>query len=78
MKISYVPLDGQRRRKTCKATITCDHSASSYGIPVVVLKDGSVIDGFSWALSGCKVISATPQELAALQRMIGAYAYLES
>ena len=77
MKISYIPFN-QKRRKTSKATITCEHSASSYGIPVIVLEDGSVIDGFGWALSGCKVVSATPQELAALQRITGAYTYLRS
>jgi len=31
-------------RSTIKATITTDHPASSYGMPVIVLEDGGALD----------------------------------
>jgi len=67
MKLSYLPL-GSKKFKTCKAKVTCEHSASSYNIPVVVLEDGDVIDKMTWILCRYKVIDATPEERKALQR----------
>jgi len=32
------------KRSTIKATITTDHPASSYGMPVIVLENGSALD----------------------------------
>ena len=67
MKLSYLPF-GSGRVKTCDAIITCEHSASSYGIPVVVLEDGNVVDKMSWMLLGYEVVEATVEELKALRR----------
>lgn len=43
MKLSYLGLM-DTKRSTIKATITTDHPASSYGMPVIVLEDGGALD----------------------------------
>lgn len=43
MKLSYLGLM-DTERSTIKATITTDHPASSYGMPVIVLEDGGVLE----------------------------------
>lgn len=50
--------------KTCriKATITTEHSASSYGMPVVVLPDGGTLDAQSWVLLNYHVVSVSRAE----------------
>jgi hypothetical protein len=50
------------RRRVIKAKITTDHSASSYGQPVIVLQDGSALDLMSWVGCGYRVVEATCQE----------------
>ena len=68
MILSFVSPFGDGKAKTCEAEITCEHSASSYNIPVVVLKDGNVIDMLSWTLFNYKVKEATPEEMKKLKR----------
>lgn len=66
MILSYGDLfSGERHR--IEATITTNHPASSYGIPVIVLPDGESLDPASWVLLGYQVIDATPEELDALR-----------
>lgn len=43
MKLSYLGLM-DTERSTIRATITTDHPASSYGMPVIVLEDGGALD----------------------------------
>ena len=66
MLLAYTDLDGTTHRT--RAKITTDHSASSYGVPVIVLPDGGLIDATSWALLAYHVVKATPAERAMLAR----------
>lgn len=59
--------DGQRR--TVRARLTTEHSASSYGQPVLVLPDGGVVDALSWAGCAYRVERATVGERAGLARL---------
>ena len=49
MILSYQDIfqEGAKRIRI-KATITTEHSASSYGQPVIVLDDGGALDLMSW------------------------------
>lgn len=71
MQLSYLihPFDENSKRCTVKATITTNHSTSSYGQPVIVLEDGGAIDLMSWVGCGYKVMKATPKEKAILSHM---------
>lgn len=66
MTLSYRGLDEKRKR--IRATITTDHPASSYGIPVIVLPDGSALDYGSATLLLYQVEKATPKELKLLEQ----------
>ena len=74
MKLSYVDLLGDRERHEVTATVTTDHPASSYGIPVVVLADGEALDVQSWLILLYLVERATPEELEALRLALSPYA----
>lgn len=73
MQLSYVDLLGDRERHAIDATVTTDHAASSYGIPVVVLPDGESLSIASWILLGYQVEQATPDEFDALKRALSPY-----
>jgi len=68
MILSYHNL-GEKKRHRVKAKITTEHSASSYGQPVIVLEDGGALDLFSWTVLGYRVIQAGKRERAELARM---------
>ncbi len=57
------------KRRRIEASITTNHSGSSYGQSVIVLEDGGVLDSFSWVTMDYKVVQATDTELAVLERM---------
>ena len=67
MKLSYLGLM-DTERSTIKATITTDHPASSYGMPVIVLEDGEALDYASAALLQYEVVKASPKELELLRQ----------
>lgn len=70
MKLSYVDKFGDGERHEMNATVTTEHSASSYGQPVIVLEsDGEALDLMSWLLLEYKVIEATPKELKLLKQV---------
>lgn len=70
MILSYMDLlSGDDKRKKIKAKITTDHSASSYGQPVIVLESGEALDLMSWVGCGYQVVKATKRELGQLQKM---------
>lgn len=70
MTLSYVDLfSGSGSRKTIKARLTTNHSASSYGQPVVVLPDGGALDLMSWVGCGYKVERATAKEREQLAKI---------
>jgi hypothetical protein len=68
MILSYHNL-GEEKRHRVKAKITTDHSASSYGQPVIVLEDGGALDLFSWTALGYQVKKASKKEMAGLVKM---------
>ena len=57
------------RRYVVKVKVTSEHSASSYGQPVIVLPDGSALDLMSWVGCGYRVVEATIEERQQLGRM---------
>ena len=68
MILSYRNL-GEEKRHRIKAKITTEHSASSYGQPVIVLEDGEALDLFSWVSLGYQVKNASKKEREALVKM---------
>jgi hypothetical protein len=60
---------GEKKRHRIKAEITTAHSASSYGMPVIVLEDGGALDLMSWVGLNYRVVRATKKEMAELVRM---------
>lgn len=71
MKLSYVDVLGDGERHEVAATITTNHSASSYGQPVIVLEsDGEALDITSWILLNYQIVEATPEELELLKRVL--------
>jgi hypothetical protein len=54
--------------KEIKAKITTDHSASSYGQPVIIHPDGSPLELSDWVLLQYRVISADKSESELLQK----------
>jgi len=61
--------DRASERIEIEAEITTQHSASSYGQPVIVLPDGGALDLFSWVAMDYRVIEASEEERAALLQM---------
>ena len=68
MILSYHNL-GHLKRHRIKASVTTEHSASSYGQPVIVLEDGGALDLFSWVSLGYEVVKASKKEREGLMRM---------
>jgi hypothetical protein len=68
MILSYHNL-GEEKRHRIKASVTTEHSASSYGQPVIVLSDGGPLDFFSWVSLGYQVIQASKREMEGLRKM---------
>jgi hypothetical protein len=68
MILSYHNL-GEEKRHRMKAKVTTEHSASSYGQPVIVLEDGNAIDLFSWVSLGYQVVRASKKEREALVKI---------
>jgi hypothetical protein len=64
MTLSYLinPFSGDNKRRSIKAKITTEHSASSYGQPVIVIEDGDILDLMSWIGCGYQVVKATDNE----------------
>jgi len=68
MILSYHNL-GEEKRHRIKAKVTTEHSASSYGQPVIVLSDGGALGLFSWVSLGYQVVKASKKEMEGLVRM---------
>jgi hypothetical protein len=55
MKIRlHNPITGKAR--TYRATMTTDHPASHYGIPVMLLDDGEILDGANVVMQAAEII----------------------
>lgn len=65
MILQFKDLEGKVGK--VKANITTEHSASSYGQPVVVLEDGNAIDAFSWIILKYKIIKANEEEQSLME-----------
>lgn len=78
MILSYVDILGDSKRHRINATITTDHTQSSYGQPVIVMPDGGLLDLTSWALMGYQVVKANQQEIEMLRKYIGTLALTDS
>lgn len=74
MTLSYKvdPFGSENKRATVKARITTEHSASSYGQPVIVLPDGGALDLMSWVVCGYRVETATTKEHVAINKIFAA------
>jgi hypothetical protein len=70
MILQYVDIFSGGETKKIKARITTEHSASSYGQPVVVLDDGEGLNAESWVLLGYQVVSATKAEAELMERWL--------
>ena len=70
MIINYDVGIDEVKRITTTAIITYEHPSCRYGMPVVVLEDGSILDWMSWKLFECTVIEATDEELEAVEELI--------
>ncbi len=53
--------------RRCHASLTTEHSASSYGQPVVVLPDGDPLGTTDWQINGWQLVEATPDQRAELR-----------
>jgi len=76
VKLSYVDVLGDGERHQIDATITTDHSQSSYGQPVIVLEDGGLLDMTSWVLLNYQIVKATPEEFAMVKKIYEQIAFL--
>jgi len=70
MLLSFQDLfDTEAGRKEIEAEITTEHSASSYGQPVIVLEGGNALDLMSWVNMRYRVEEATAEEWQALRKL---------
>lgn len=70
MMLQYTDIfEGGKIRKI-KAEITTEHSASSYGMPVVVLPDGHTVDATSWVMLNYQIVSITKAETPMMERWL--------
>lgn len=70
MILAYTDILGDGKTHRIKATITTDHSASSYGQPVIVLPDGGALDLSSWVMLNYRVVRATKAEQEQVEKML--------
>lgn len=69
MILEYVDIFEDNKRYQVKAELTTNHSASSYGQPVIVLEDGGAIGLVSWVSLGYRLVKGTKREKELLQKM---------
>jgi hypothetical protein len=70
MKLEYTDIFDGGKLKKIAASITTEHPASSYGMPVIVLSDGHALDGQSWVLLNYRVISCSKTDAPMLEKWI--------
>lgn len=76
MILSYVDILGDGERHNIKATITTEHSLSSYGQPVLLLGDGKPLNAESWVLMDYQVVKATSEEFEMLKQWVSMVMFL--
>ena len=70
MILSYLDIfEPSAKRTRVKATVTTDHSVSSYGQPVIGFEDGEELNLIFWVAMGYQVVEATEQERVGLRKI---------
>lgn len=70
MRLSYLTNLTDDERTEVSAHLSTDHPSSSYGIPVIILEtDNEPIDLFSWVALDYRILEASQEERAGLQRL---------
>lgn len=70
MILQYTDIFQGGKIRKIKAEITTEHSASSYGMPVVVLPDGHALDAQSWVLLNYQIVSITKAEAPMMEKWL--------
>lgn len=70
MMLQYTDIFAGGKIRKIRATITANHPASSYGVPVVVLPDGGALDAQSWVLLNYHVVSVSKAEAPMVERWL--------
>ncbi len=67
MRLKYKDMEGEHE---VEAVVTTAHASSSYGIPAIVLADGTVVSTMAWYFFQFEVVEATEEEYYLLQQAI--------
>ena len=70
MILQYSDIFEGGKIKKIKAELKTEHSASSYGLPVIALPDGGVLSAESWVMLGYRVLSITQKEAPMMERWL--------
>jgi hypothetical protein len=70
MILQYTDIFEGGKVKKIKGELTTEHSASSYGLPVILLPDGGVLSAESWVMLGYKIVSLTKKEEPMMERWL--------
>ena len=70
MMLEYTDIFAGGKTRRIKAKITTEHSASSYGMPVIVLPDGGALDAQSWVLLNYHVVSVSRADAPMMERWL--------
>lgn len=68
MILEYIDIFEGDERHQVEAELTTEHSASSYGQPVIVLDDGGALDWVSWISLGYRLVNGTEEEKEFLRK----------
>lgn len=68
MILEYIDIFEGDERHQVEAELTTEHSASSYGQPVIVLDDGGALDWVSWISLGYRLVDGTEEEKEFLRK----------
>lgn len=69
MLLTYTDIFGDGKEHTIKAEVTTAHSASHYGIPVVVLDNGDAVGLQSWLMLGYRIQKASVEEMKLMEKV---------
>jgi hypothetical protein len=70
MILQYTDIFSGGEVEEIEGELTSEHSASSYGLPVIVLPDGGVVSAESWVLLGYRIVSLTQKEAPMMERWL--------
>jgi hypothetical protein len=70
MILQYTDIFAGGKARKIKGELTTEHSASSYGLPVIVLPDGGVLSAESWVMLGYRVVSLAQKEAPMMEKWL--------